>query len=159
MPERLEVLVDGGKATAGPPLGPALGPLGLNIMQVVKDVNDRTKAFEGMKVPVILLIDTKTKSYTIEVGTPPASALILKEVGVEKGSGDAGKQKVGNLTLKQAIRVATIKGDALAGKSVKMRVAEVVGTCVSMGITVEGKPAKEMSVEIAAGKHDKELAG
>ena len=159
MPERLEVLVDGGKASAGPPLGPALGPLGLNILQVVKDVNDRTKAFEGMKVPVVLLIDAKTKTYTIEVGTPPASALILKEVGLEKGSGDAGKTRVGNLTLKQAIRVANIKGDAMAGKGLKQRVAAIVGTCVSMGVTVEGKPAKDVSKEILAGKYDKELAG
>ena len=81
MAEKLEVLVDGGKATAGPPLGPALGPLGLNIAQVVAAINERTQAFVGMKVPVTLLIDARTKAYTIDVGTPPTSALVLKELG------------------------------------------------------------------------------
>src|SRR3972149_8379670 len=96
--ETLEVLVDGGKATAGPPLGPALGPLGMNIMEIVKAINEKTKSFEGMKVPVKLVIDTRTKAYTIEVGTPGTSALILKEIGAEKGSGEAGETRIGDLT-------------------------------------------------------------
>ena len=159
MPERLEVLVDGAKATAGPPLGPALGPLGLNIMQVVKDINERTKSFEGMKVPVTLLIDAKTKAYTIEVGTPPVSALILKEIGAEKGSGEAGKTMIGSISLKQILKIEDIKKDALQGKDLKKRVMEIVGTCVSMGVKVEGKAPKELLAEIQAGKHDKVLTG
>jgi large subunit ribosomal protein L11 len=159
MPERLEVLVDGGKATAGPPLGPALGPMGLNIGQVLKDINEKTKAFEGMKVPVVLLVDTKAKTYTIEVGTPPVSALVLKEVKAEKGSGTPNKASVGNLTVKAAIRVANIKKDALGGKTLRDRVSEVVGTCVSMGVTFEGMPAKDATKAIASGKWDKELSG
>ena len=83
MAEILELLVDGGKATSGPPVGPALGPMGLNIMEVVKVINEKTKAFESMKVPVKLTIDTKTKKYEVTVGTPPTSALILKELGIE----------------------------------------------------------------------------
>ncbi|HEV8594606.1 MAG TPA: 50S ribosomal protein L11 [Thermoplasmata archaeon] len=159
MPERLEVLVEGGKATAGAPLGPALGPMGLNIVQVVKDINEKTRSFDGMKVPVTLVIDTKTKSYTIEVGTPPVSALIRKEVGAEKGSGEAGKTYVGSIGLKQILKIADIKKDALQGRDLKKRVMEIVGTCVSMGVKVEGKPPKEYLVEIQAGKHDKALAG
>ena len=159
MAETLEVLVDGGKATAGPPLGPALGPMGMNIMEIVKAINEKTKSFEGMKVPVKLVIDTKTKAYTIEIGTPGTSALILKEIGAEKGSGEAGKTMVGNISLKAAIKVADVKKDTLAGKDLKNRVTEVIGTCVSMGVKVEGKPPKEMLAEIKAGKHDKELAG
>ncbi len=159
MPDRLEVLVEGGKATPGQPLGPALGPLGVNILQVVKDINEKTKSFEGMKVPVVLLIDPKTKAYTITVGTPPTSALIVKELKIEKGSGDAGKTRVGNLTLTQAIKIAKMKEDVMQGKSLRSRVLEVVGTCVSMGVTVEGKPAKEMAKEIKAGKYDAKLAG
>src|SRR6195256_4243073 len=85
MVEKLQVLVDGGKATPGPPLGPALGPLGVNIVEVLKAINEKTKSFEGMKVPVTLLIDPKTKGFSIEVGTPPTSALIVKELKVEKG--------------------------------------------------------------------------
>ena len=159
MAETLEVLVDGGKATAGPPLGPALGPLGMNIMEIVKAINEKTKSFEGMKVPVTLVIDPKTKAFTIEVGTPPTSALILKELGAEKGSGDAGKTRVGNLSLPAAIKIANMKTDVMQGRSLKSRVLEVVGTCVSMGVTVDGKPAKETSKEIRAGKHDGKLKG
>jgi len=158
MAETLEVLVDGGKATAGPPLGPALGPMGMNIMEIVKAINDRTKSFEGMKVPVKLVIDTKAKSYTIEIGTPPTSALILKELGSEKGSGDAGKTRVGNLTLAQAVRIANMKADAMQGRDLRARVLEVVGTCVSMGVTVDGKSPKEATADIRAGKYDKVIA-
>jgi large subunit ribosomal protein L11 len=158
MAEVLEVLVDGGKATAGPPLGPALGPMGMNIMEIVKAINERTKSFEGMKVPVKLVIDTKTKSYTIEIGTPPTSALILKELGAEKGGGDAGKTRIGNLSISQAVKIANMKGDVMLAKDMKGRVLEVVGTCLSMGVTVDGKGPKEITAEIRAGKYDKALA-
>lgn len=154
MAERLEVLVEGGKATAGPPLGPALGPLGVNIMQVVKEVNERTKSFDGMKVPVVLLIDPRTKAYTIEVGTPPVSALILKEIGAEKGSGEAQKTMIGSISIEAAVKIANIKRDALQGKDLKARVMEVVGTCVSMGVKVEGKMPKEALAELRDGKYD-----
>jgi len=159
MVEKLQVLVDGGKATPGPPLGPALGPLGVNIVEILKAINEKTKSFDGMKVPVTLLVDPKTKGFSIEVGTPPTSALIVKELKVEKGSGDAGKTRVGNLSLNQAIKVANMKADAMLAKTLKARVLEVVGTCVSMGVTVDGKSAKDASKEIQAGKYDKQLAG
>jgi large subunit ribosomal protein L11 len=159
MVEKLQVLVDGGKATPGPPLGPALGPLGVNIVEILKAINEKTKSFEGMKVPVTLLVDPKTKGFSIEVGTPPTSALIVKELKVEKGSGDAGKTRVGNLSLTQAIKVANMKADAMLAKTLKARVLEVVGTCVSMGVTVEGKSAKDASKEIQTGKYDKQLGG
>src|SRR2546427_10820093 len=138
MPETLEVLVDGGRATAGPPLGPALGPMGMNIMEIVKAINERTASFEGMKVPVKLVIDTKTKAYTIEVGTPPTSALILKEIGAEKGSGEAGKTRIGNLTMAQGVRIANMKADAMLGKGLRGRALEVAGTGGSMGVPGEG---------------------
>ncbi|MGQ0797049.1 MAG: 50S ribosomal protein L11 [Methanobacteriota archaeon] len=159
MPEKLEVLVDGGKATPGPPLGPALGPLGVNIVEIIKAINEKTKSFEGMKVPVTLVIDPRTKAFSIEVGTPPTSALIQKELGIEKGSGDAGKTRVGNLNLAQAVKIAKMKADAMEGRTLRARVLEVVGTCVSMGVTVDGKPAKELSKDIRAGKFDKQLVG
>lgn len=159
MVEKLQVLVDGGKATPGPPLGPALGPLGVNIVEILKAINEKTKSFEGMKVPVTLIVDPKTKSFTIEVGTPPTSALIAKELKIEKGSGDPGKTRVGNLSLAQGIKIANMKADATLAKTLKARVLEVVGTCVSMGVTVEGKSAKEFSKDIQAGKHNKQLAG
>jgi len=83
MADTIKALVDGGKASAGPPLGPALGPLGVNIIQIVNTINDKTKQFEGMKVPVKVIVDPKTKKFEVEVGTPPASSLILNELKLE----------------------------------------------------------------------------
>ena len=85
MAEVIEALVDGGKATPGPPLGPALGPMGVNVVEIVAVINEKTKAFVGMKVPVKLTIDPKTKEFEVSVGTPPTSALILKELGIGSG--------------------------------------------------------------------------
>ncbi len=157
MAEILELLVDGGKATSGPPVGPALGPLGLNIMEVVKEINEKTKAFEGMKVPVKLTIDAKTKKYEVSVGTPPTSALILKELGMEKGSKDPREEKIANLTVEQAKRIALMKSGSLLGENLKQKVKEVVGSCISMGVTVEGKDPREVQREINEGKYDGQL--
>ncbi|MDH4123170.1 MAG: 50S ribosomal protein L11 [Thermoplasmata archaeon] len=159
MPEKIEVLVDGGKATPGPPLGPALGPLGVNVVEIVKSVNDKTKAFAGMKVPVKILIDPKTKKYEIEVGTPPTSALILKELGLEKGSGSTKATKVGNLTASQIVKIGEMKKESLLGKSKRERFLEVAGTCVSMGITIDGKDARLVKEEVGLGKYDKTISG
>lgn len=152
--EKIEALVDGGKASAGPPLGPALGPLGVNVVQVINAINDKTHAFEGMKVPVKVLVDPATKRFEIEVGTPPASALILKQIGVEKGSGNPRTTKVGNLTIEQAVQVAKQKESNLLGRTLKLRVKEILGTCVSMGVTVEGVDPREAQKKIDAGEFD-----
>ena len=157
MADTIEVLVEGGKATPGPPLGPALGPMGVNVVQVVAKINEKTKSFEGMKVPVKVIIDSKTKTFEIKVGTPPTSALLVKELGVEKGSGAPNKDKVGSITMEQAIKVSEMKKDSLMGKDQKHRAKEVIGTCVSCGITVEGKDAKTMQKEIKEGKWDAKL--
>jgi large subunit ribosomal protein L11 len=151
MAEKLDVLVDGGKATPGPPLGPALGPMGVNVIQVVNAINEKTKAFAGMKVPVTLTVDPKTKAFEIKVGTPPVSALILKEIGMEKGSGSPKATKVGNLKVEQVQKIAEMKKDSMLGKDKKSRFREVVGTCVSMGVTVDGKDPKVIMKEIDAG--------
>lgn len=151
MVEKLEVLVDGGKATPGPPLGPALGPMGVNVIQVVSAINEKTKAFMGMKVPVTLLVDPKTKAFEIKVGTPPTSALILKEIKIEKGSESPKGTKVGNLTVEQVQKIAEMKKDSMLGKDKKSRFKEVVGTCVSMGVTVDGKDPKVVEKEVDSG--------
>jgi len=153
MAETIEVLVEGGKASAGPPIGPALGPHGLNVVEVVNKINDATKDFKGMKVPVKIIIDPATKQYEIKVGTPPASALILQKAGVEKGSSDA-LEAAGNITMQDVIEIANMKKNDLLGKEMKSRVKEIVGTCVSMGITIDGKNAKEIQKEIEEGKYD-----
>ncbi|MDD1770257.1 MAG: 50S ribosomal protein L11 [Methanomassiliicoccales archaeon] len=158
MAETIEVLVEGGKASAGVPLGPALGPMGINVVQVVAKINEKTKGFEGMKVPVKVIVDPKTKAFEIKVGTPPTSSLIFKEIGAEKGSGTPNKSKAGNLTIEQAIKIAGMKQDSLMGKSLKNRVMEVVGVCVSSGVTVEGKDPKVIQKEIREGKWDAKLA-
>ena len=154
MSETVEALVEGGKASAGPPLGPALGPLGVNIMQIINTINEKTKQFDGMKVPVKVLVDPKTKNFEIEVGTPPASSLIMKEIGLEKGSGSAATHKVGNLTVDQAIKIAKMKEDNLLGKELKQKTKEIIGTCTSMGVTVEGKKPSEIQKSIDAGDFD-----
>ena len=154
MAEKVEALVEGGKASAGPPLGPALGPMGVNIMQVINTINDKTKQFNGMKVPVKVIIDPKTKKFEIEVGTPPAASLILNELGIEKGSGSAGTHKIGDLTVDQAIKVAKMKEGNLLGKDLKHKTKEVIGTCVSLGVTVEGKKPQEIQKAIDEGKFD-----
>ena len=151
MAEKLEVLVDGGKATPGPPLGPALGPMGVNVIQVVNAINEKTKAFTGMKVPVTLTVDSKTRAFEIKVGTPPTSALILKELKIEKGSGSPKATKVGNLTVEQVQRIAEMKKDSMLAKDKKARFKEVVATCVSMGVTVDGKDPKEVIKEVEKG--------
>ncbi len=153
MAEVIEALVDGGKATAGPPIGPALGPLGMNIMEVIGVINEKTAAFEGMKVPVKLIIDPATKAFEVEVGTPPTSALILKELGLAEGSGSP-PETVGDISLDQLVRIAEIKGTSLLGSTNKEKVLEIIGTCVSMGVTVEGKPPREMQQAIRDGYHD-----
>jgi large subunit ribosomal protein L11 len=154
MADTIKALVDGGKASAGPPLGPALGPLGVNIIQIVNAINDKTKQFEGMKVPVKVIVDPKTKKFEVEVGTPPASSLILNELKLEKGSGAPSTKKVGNLTVDQAIKVAKMKHSNLLGKNLKKRTKEIIGTCVSMGITVEGKKPQEIQKAIDEGTYD-----
>ncbi|UCD12874.1 MAG: 50S ribosomal protein L11 [Thermoplasmatales archaeon] len=158
MAETIETLVEGGKASAGPPLGPALGPMGVNIMQVINTINDKTKEFEGMKVPVKVIIDPVTKNFEIEVGTPPATSLILNELGQEKGSGSPSKHKIGNITIDQAIKVAKMKFGSLLGKDLKDKTKEIIGTCVSMGVTVEGKNPKEIQKAINGGEYDSKFA-
>ena len=155
--ETVEILIDGGKATPGPPLGPAIGPLGINMMQVVEQINSKTADFEGMKVPVKVIVDLGTKEFEVTVGTPPTTALIMDELKIEKGSGDAGIEKVADLKIEQALKVARMKFDALLSNDYKNAAKEVIGTCVSMGITVEGKDPREVQQEIDQGVYDDKL--
>ena len=155
--QTVESLVSGGKATAAPPLGPALGPLGVNIGQVVADINKKTAVFNGMQVPVKVIVDMDTKKFEISVGTPPASALILKEAGIEKGSGNPKTDKVADIFIEQIIKIAKMKEGNLLGNDLKAKAKEIIGTCNSMGILVEGKPAVEAIKEVNEGKFDKEI--
>ena len=150
MVDTVEALVDGGKASAGPPLGPALGPKGVNIGQIIAAINDKTKAFAGMKVPVKILIKDD-KSFEIKVGTPPMSALIKGELGLEKGSSNARTDKVGNLTIEQLKKIVAMKQDDLLGATPEACACEVAGNCVSLGVTIDGKDAKVFTKDVKAG--------
>ena len=152
--QTVSALVTGGQASAGPPLGPTLGPLGVNILQIVNAINDKTKDFEGMKVPVTVTVDKKTKQWSVEVGIPSAAALILKEAGLQKGSGTSGATWVGDITIDSAVKVAKLKIDSSYATDFKAAAKEVIGTCLCLGIKVDGKNPKEVTAEINSGKWD-----
>ncbi|HIG96579.1 TPA: 50S ribosomal protein L11 [Candidatus Woesearchaeota archaeon] len=158
--ETVNVQVEGGKATAAPPLGPALGPLGVNIGQVISEINKKTADFKGMKVPVAVTVDKSDKSFTISIGTPPSSQLIKKEAGIEKGAANPLLDKLADLKIEQIIKISKMKQDSLLGKDNFAKVKEICGTCDSMGILVEGKQARETIKDINNGMYkDKILAG
>jgi len=150
----ISALVSGGEANAGPPLGPALGPMGVNVLQVVNTINEKTKDFPGMKVPVKVEVDSETKKFTVEVGIPPTAALVAKESGIPKGSGTAGKDYAGNLSMASAVKIAKMKIDSSYAKDIRGATKEVIGSCVSMGVKVEDKPAKEVYADVNSGKFD-----
>jgi len=150
----VELLINGGQANAGPPLGPALGPLGVNTMAIVNKINELTRDYAGMKVPVKVAVDVETKSFEVTVGTPTASALIVSELKIEKGSGTPNTAKVGNLNMEQVVRIAKIKRPELLAPTLKDAAKEMLGTCVSIGVTVEGKDPREVQAEIDDGKYE-----
>ncbi|OKY77585.1 MAG: Ribosomal protein L11 [Candidatus Methanohalarchaeum thermophilum] len=137
--EEITALVEGGSASPGPPLGPKLGPLGVNIQEVVNEINQETKGFEGMEVPVTIKVDEETDEFEIEVGKPPTTALIKNKAGIEKGSGEPKTEFVGELSLNQIKSIADMKESDLLGKNQNQRMKEIAGTCNSMGVKVDGK--------------------
>ena len=155
--QTVSMLVTGGEASAGPPLGPALGPLGVNILAVVNEINEKTKDYVGMKVPVKVEVDPDTKQFSVEVGVPPTAMLILKEAGVQKGSGNPNKEFVGNISMDSIVKIARLKIANSYARSIKSAVKEVLGACVSIGVKVEGKTAKEMLEEVKEGRWDDKL--
>lgn len=150
----IPLLVAGGQANAGPPLGPSLAPLGLNVMAIVNDINEKTKEYSGMRVPVKIIVQVSKKTFEVEVGIPTSSALLAKALGVEKGSGTPNTEKVGNLNMDQLVKIANTKIDQSYATTIKSAVKELLGTCVSMGITVENKEPKDLFAEINDGKWD-----
>ena len=154
---QIKVLADGGAMAPGPALSQKLGPLGINMSLVLQKINDATKNFKGMKVPVEIDVNPTTKNVEIKVFSPPTSELLKKEIGVEKGSGTQNKIKVGNLSIEQIISVAQTKQGNMLSRDLKAAVKNVVGTCVSLGILIENKHPNEIQKEIDEGKYDKEI--
>ena len=152
--QTISSLVTGGEASAGPPLGPALGPMGVNILEIINAINEQTKEFKGMKIPVSVSVDSDTKKWEIEVGIPSASALLLKEAGIQKGSGTSGTEWIGEVSADMIAKVAKVKLETSYASSLKSVAKQIVGTCVSLGIKVEGKTPKEFTAEINEGKWD-----
>ncbi|OYT39763.1 MAG: 50S ribosomal protein L11 [Desulfurococcales archaeon ex4484_58] len=150
----IRVMVEGGKATPGPPLGPTLAPLRVNVVEVVNAINEATKDFEGLTVPVEIIVDTSTKKFEVRVGVPTTTALLLKEVGAKEPSGDPAHKKIGDLPLEKIIKIAIIKKEQLTAKSLKAAVKTVLGSARSIGITVEGKDPRVVQKEIDEGLYD-----
>ena len=126
-------------------------------MEVIKDINDKTKDFEGMKVPVTVLVDPDTKKWDIEVGIPSAAALILKEAGIQKASCASGTEWVGDVTIDIIAKIANTKLEKSYASSLKSVAKTIIGTCLTLGIKVEGKTPKEITAEITEGKWDEKL--
>lgn len=154
---QINLLVEGGNMQPGPVLSQKLGPTGINMGQVIQKVNQATESFKGLKVPVEVTLDLVTKDVSIEVFSPPVSELVKKELGIEKGSGKQEELKVANASIEQIISVAKTKLPSVISKDLKASVKEVVGSCVSLGILVENKTAKDFMADVSEGKYDKEI--
>ena len=154
---QIKLLIEGGNLTPNPGLSQKLGPIGLNLNQVIQKVNESTNEFKGLKVPVELDIDPSTKEFEVKVFSPPVSELLKKELGVEKGSGAQIKLQVANASIEQIISVAKTKLPNMLSRDLKAAVKTVVGTCTALGILIENKSPFEIQEEIEQGKYDKEI--
>ena len=155
--QNISSLVTGGEASAGPPLGPALGPMGVNIMEVINAINEKTNDFKGMKVPVTVTIDSDTKKWEIEIGIPSASALILKEADIQKGSSTSGSEWVADIGIDAIVKVSNVKLESSYASELKYVAKQVIVTCQCLGKKIEGKTPKEITAEINDGKWDEKL--
>jgi large subunit ribosomal protein L11 len=134
--KQVKLQVEAGKANPAPPVGPALGQAGLNIMEFCKQFNERTKGQMGLKIPVVITAYSD-KSFTFITKSPPAAVLVKKALGLESGSGTPHVNKVGTITRKQLEEIATIKKDDLNANDIDAAVKIIAGTCRSMGVNVE----------------------
>ena len=151
-------IVNGGEATGGPPIGPALGPLGVNIMQIVAKINEETSEYKGVPIPVDVIIDTDTKEFMVKVGMLSTFALITQTLNISKGSSTPNTDYVGNLSIDQVIDISRKKRNGLFSSTLKSAVKEIIGSCQSMGITIEDQHAKVMQDRISAGEFDTKIA-
>lgn len=158
MTETINLLVEGGSASAGPPLGPSLAPVeGIDVGEVVNAINEATADFEGMEVPVDVIVDEETGDFEIEVGKPPAAALIKDELGIESGSGEPNKNKVADMEFSTACKIARMKSSDLNAMDLRGAVKEILGSAQSMGITVDGEDAYDVQQKIDEGEYDQQL--
>ena len=133
--KQIKLQIEAGKATPAPPVGPALGSSGINIMQFVKEFNDRTANQPGMIIPVVISV-YKDKSFTFVTKVPPVAVLIKKKINLQKGSGKPNKDKVAKITKAQVKEIAEQKMEDLNAASVEAAMSMVAGTARSMGVVV-----------------------
>ncbi len=134
---QIKLQIPAGKANPSPPVGPALGQHGVNIMEFCKTFNARTQKQEGMIIPVVITVYAD-RSFSFITKTPPASTLLIKAAGIEKGSGTPNKDKVGKVTRQQVAEIAKLKMPDLTAANLEAAVKTIAGTARSMGIVVEG---------------------
>ena len=157
MAETIEVLVPGGQVDPGPPLGPELGPTPVDVQAVVQQINEQTEAFDGTEVPVTVEYE-EDGSFEIEVGVPPTAELIKDEAGFETGSGEPQENFVADLSVEQIKQIADQKQTDLLSYDLKNAAKEVVGTCVTLGVTIEGNDPREFKERIDEGEYDDQFA-
>lgn len=133
----IKLQIPAGKATPAPPVGPALGQKGVNIMDFCKQFNARTQDQAGMIIPVVITVYAD-RSFTFICKTPPAAVLLKKAAGIESGSGEPNKQKVATITKAQAEEIAKTKMQDLNAANIETATSMIIGTARSMGIVVEG---------------------
>lgn len=154
----IKLLVDGGAMKPGPAVSQKLGPLGININEVISKVNEATEGFKGMQVPVEVIVDSAKKTFEVEVFSPPISGMLKKEAGIQKGSGIQSKINSANLSIEQVIKVANSKLPNLLCNDLKAAVKTTIGSCVSLGMLIENKPAVEVAQDVESGVYDKEIS-
>ncbi len=132
----IKLQIPAGQANPAPPIGPALGQKGVNIMEFCKQFNAKTQDKQGLIIPVVITVFSD-KSFTFITKTPPASVLLLKAAKLEKGSGEPNRTKVGKVTKKQVREIAEMKMPDLNANDIEAAMQMVAGTARSMGITVE----------------------
>jgi large subunit ribosomal protein L11 len=138
----IKLHVPGGQANPAPPVGPALGQHGVNIMEFCKQFNARTQDKHGITIPVEITVYAD-RSFTFITKTPPASVLIRRAIGIPKGSGEPNREKVGQITRAQLEEIAKMKMPDLNATSLEAAVKMIAGTARSMGVVVAGEPARE----------------
>jgi len=153
----IKLLIDGGNMKPGPAIAQQLGPIGINMGQVISKVNEATKEFKGMKVPVKLDVNEKTKDFTVETSSPPTSELVKKELSLEKGTADHVNIKVGNASIEDIIKITKIKYSNMLEKDFKTAVKSILGTCASIGILVENQNPNELIHKIDTGRFEEEI--
>ena len=154
---KISLLIEGGNMKPGPSIAQQLGPMGINIGKVISEVNEFTKSFKGMKVPVELDVNEKTRNFTVHVSSPPTSELLKKELNIEKGTNKNKEIKVANASIEDMIKIAQIKMPNMLDKNLKSAVKSVLGTAASAGILVENKNPIEIVSLVEEGKFDSEI--